>query len=333
MTNLLVLKEYLKGIYGKYEIYITPVVKFLLAFMTLTMINGKLGYMSRINSITVVLVAALLCSFLPMNFMILVAALFILLHLYAFSAECAIVVLALFMIMFLLYFRFSPKDTMLVLLTPLCCAFNIPFVMPLSAGLVGTPASAVSVGCGVVIYSILQYISESVGTLNSMDAESAMQKYRYVVDGLLNNKTMLVMVFAFAVTVLVVYLIRRLSMNHSWTVAVMSGMLTAIAILLAGDLMFDTNISIVSMVIGSILSIVIVKLLQFFVFNVDYSRTEYVQFEDDEYYYYVKAVPKITVAKPSKTVKKITTQKKNAAPPRATGSVVKKTDKSGMKRV
>lgn len=333
MTNLLVLKEYVKGIYGKYEIYITPVVKFLLAFMTLTMINGKLGYMSRINSITVVLVAALLCSFLPMNFMILIAALFILLHLYAFSAECAIVVLALFMVMFLLYFRFSPKDTILVLLTPLCCAFNIPFVMPLSAGLVGTPASAVSVGCGVVIYSILQYISESVGTLNSMDAESAMQRYRYVVDGLLNNKTMLVMVFAFAVTVLVVYLIRRLSMNHSWTVAVMSGMLTAIAILLAGDLMFDTNISIVSMVIGSILSIVIVKLLQFFVFNVDYSRTEYVQFEDDEYYYYVKAVPKITVAKPSKTVKKITTQKKNAAPPRATGSVVKKTDKSGMKRV
>ncbi|MBO5094242.1 MAG: hypothetical protein J6C33_07785 [Lachnospiraceae bacterium] len=333
MTNLLVLKEYLKGIYGKYEIYITPVVKFLLALITLMMINGKLGYMSRINSITVVLVAALLCSFLPMNFMILIAALFILLHLYAFSAECAIVVLALFMVMFLLYFRFSPKDGALVLLTPLCCTLNIPLAMPLSAGLVGTPASAVSVGCGVVIYSILQYISESVGTLNSMDAESAMQKYRYVVDGLLNNKTMLVMVFAFAVTVLVVYLIRRMSMNHSWTVAVMSGTLAAVAILLAGDLMFDTNISLVSTVIGAILSIAIVKLLQFFVFNVDYSRTEYVQFEDDEYYYYVKAVPKITVAKPSKTVKKITTQKKNAAPPRATGSVIKKTDKSGMKRV
>ena len=333
MTNLLVLKEYLKGIYGKYEIYITPVVKFLLALITLMMINGKLGYMSRINSITVVLVAALLCSFLPMNFMILIAARFILLHLYAFSAECAIVVLALFMVMFLLYFRFSPKDGALVLLTPLCCTLNIPLAMPLSAGLVGTPASAVSVGCGVVIYSILQYISESVGTLNSMDAESAMQKYRYVVDGLLNNKTMLVMVFAFAVTVLVVYLIRRMSMNHSWTVAVMSGTLAAVAILLAGDLMFDTNISLVSTVIGAILSIAIVKLLQFFVFNVDYSRTEYVQFEDDEYYYYVKAVPKITVAKPSKTVKKITTQKKNAAPPRATGSVIKKTDKSGMKRV
>ena len=29
------------------------------------------------------------------------------------------------------------------------------------------------------------------------------------------------------------------------------------------------------------------------------------QFEDDEYYYYVKAVPKISVAKPEKTVKRI----------------------------
>ena len=54
--------------------------------------------------------------------------------------------------------------------------------------------------------------------------------------------------------------------------------------------------------------------LQFFVFNVDYSRTEKVQFEDDEYYYYVKAVPKIVVARPEKKVKQINSQKTKAAP-------------------
>ncbi len=102
MANLLGLSEYLKGIYGKYEIYMVPAAKFLLALVTLMTINGKLGYMDRLGSGTVVLVTALMCSFLPMNFMILVAALFILLHFYAFAAECAIVVLALFMVMFLL---------------------------------------------------------------------------------------------------------------------------------------------------------------------------------------------------------------------------------------
>lgn len=332
MTNLLVLKEYLKAIYGKYEIYITPAAKFLLALITLMMINGKLGYMNRLNELSVVLIAALLCSFLPMNFMLFISAAFILLHLYAFSLECAVVVLALFLIMFLLYFRFVPKDTVLVLLTPLCCGMNIPFVIPVSAGLVGTPASAVSVGCGVIIYNILQYISESVSALNSMDEENAIQKYRYVVDGLLNNKTMLVMVFAFAVTVLVVYMIRRLSVDHSWMIAITTGIVTAVAILLLGDLMLDTHTSIGPVIIGAVLSIAILKLLEFFIFNVDYSRTEYVQFEDDEYYYYVKAVPKIMVAKPAKTVKKITSQKKNAVqPPRTAGSVMKKNDKSGMK--
>ena len=41
------------------------------------------------------------------------------------------------------------------------------------------------------------------------------------------------------------------------------------------------------------------------IFSVDYSRTQRMQFEDDEYYYYVKAVPKIVVSAPEKTVKKI----------------------------
>ncbi len=334
MTNLLVLREYLKGIYGKYEIYITPVEKLLLSFITLMMINKKLGYMSRLNDISIVLIAALLCSFLPMNFMIFTAALFILLHLYTFSLECAIVVLALFLVMFLLYFRFSSRDTVLVLLTPVCCTLHIPFLMPLAAGLTGTPASAVSVGCGVAVYCVMQYVSDSVAALNSMDDESAMQKYRYVVDGLVNNKTMLVMIVAFAVTVLLVWLIRRLSVNHAWTIAIVAGTLTAVSVLLVGDLMWETNISIFPLVIGAIISAVLAKLLQFFIFNVDYSRTEYVQFEDDEYYYYVKAIPKITVAKPSKTVKKITSQKKDVSPPpRMTGSAVKKSNKSGMREV
>ena len=39
-----------------------------------------------------------------------------------------------------------------------------------------------------------------------------------------------------------------------------------------------------------------------------YLLIEQVQFEDNEYYYYVKAIPKITVSKTSKSVKKINSQ-------------------------
>ncbi len=40
-------------------------------------------------------------------------------------------------------------------------------------------------------------------------------------------------------------------------------------------------------------------------FNVDYSRAEYLQYEDDEYYYYVKAIPKMRISRPERSVKTI----------------------------
>jgi hypothetical protein len=58
-------------------------------------------------------------------------------------------------------------------------------------------------------------------------------------------------------------------------------------------------------IIGTVISALLMLVVEFFAFNLDYSRTEKVQFEDDEYYYYVKAVPKVTVATPERKVKKI----------------------------
>ena len=110
MTSLLVAKQYIKNFVSRYEIYLKPVGKLILALITLMTINGKIGFMQKIDNISVVLIAALMCSFMPTNFIIVVAALFVLLHLYALSIECAAIGLVLFLVLFLLYFRFSPKE-------------------------------------------------------------------------------------------------------------------------------------------------------------------------------------------------------------------------------
>lgn len=305
MTNLLVLREQLKRFYGKYEVYITPVLRFLLAFMSFSMINHAIGYMSALNSIAIVLILALLCSFLPLNFTVILAAAVSLAHLYAFSLECAVVALAVFLLMFVLYFRFSPNDTVVVLLTPLFFVLKIPYAVPIAMGLIGTPVSAVSVACGVIVYYVIGYMNESASVLNTFDAEGVVEKFRYIIDGVLGNKTMLVVVAAFTITIVVVYFIRRLSVDYAWTIAIITGALVNILFLLFGDLLFNTNVSILGLIIGSVIAALLVKVLEFMVFNVDYSRTEMVQFEDDEYYYYVKAVPKNTVATPEKRVKTI----------------------------
>ncbi|WP_277935102.1 hypothetical protein [Parablautia muri] len=310
MTTLLVAKQYIKNFISKYEVYLKPLMKLILALMTLMMINGKIGYMHRLDNISIVLIVSLMCSFMPMNFIIFIAALFTVLHLYELSLECAVIALVLFLVMFLLYFRLSPKDTLVVLLTPICFVLKIPYVIPLTMGLVGTPASAVSVGCGVMVSYLLNYISDNATTLSGMDTEELVARFRSVIDGFLDNKDMALTIVAFGITIVLVYMIKRMSVNYAWTIAIIAGAIADVMILLIGDLMFDTNVSIVGIIIGTVVSVLVAKVVEFFIFHVDYNRTEKVQFEDDEYYYYVKAVPKITVATPSKTVKRINTSKR-----------------------
>ncbi len=310
MTTLLVIKQTILAIYGRYEVYITPILKFMLALITLRLINSRLGYMENLNRLTLVLIVALMCSFMPMNFIALVGAVFVVLHLYTFSMECAAVVGAGFLLLFLLYLRFSPKDTLVVVLLPICFLMRIPYVIPISMGLIGGPASAISVACGVIVYYMIRYVTQNESVIASMEEEETAAKFRFIIDGLIKNKEMVVVIAAFALTVIVVYLLRRMSLDYAWTIAMIAGAVVNIMVLLVGDLIFDTNQSLLSIILGTVLSSLIVLVLQFFVFYVDYSRTEKVQFEDDEYYYYVKAVPKVTVSRPDKKVKQINSKRR-----------------------
>lgn len=312
MTALLELRENLKKIYSRNEAFILPVIKFLLSFIVLSIINGKMGYMTKLDNMAIVLIVSLLCSFLPTGFMAFFAMMFAVLHMYALSIETAAVGLVVFLLLYLLFLRFTAKEALVVVLTPVLCMLKLPYVMPVAMGLIGTPASCVSVGCGVVVYYLLQTVITNAPTINSMGAEEATAKLRLLIDGMLGNKAMLVTIAAFAITVIVVYLIRRMSVDHSWTIAMVAGVMIEVMILLVGDLMYDTNLSIVSSLLGAVVTLIACKIIEFFRFCLDYSRTEKVQFEDDEYYYYVKAVPKMTVAAPTNTVKKINTQRRPA---------------------
>lgn len=309
MTGLLEIRERVKMLYSRYEVFILPVVKFLFALIVLNTLNGKIGYMTRLDNVAIVLIVSLMCSFLPKGCMVMFAALFSLLHMYALSMEVALVGLCMFLVMFLLFFRFSPKDSVLVLLTPLLFTMKIPYVIPIVAGLLCPPTAAVSVGCGVAVHYLFQTVIASASTLGTMGDSEAIAKLRLIIDGIIKNKEMLVVIAAYGITIVVVYLIRRMSFDHVWTIAMVTGVMTNIVILLMGDLVYDINISIGGALLGSVVALVVAKVIEFFRFCVDYSRTEKVQFEDDEYYYYVKAVPKMTVAAPAKTVKRINAQR------------------------
>lgn len=305
MTSLLELREYIKNFYVKYELYITYIWKFLLSFIAFVMIGNKVGYQSSLTKLPILLMAALLCSIMPTNFMVFVSAGFILGHLYKLSLQCAVIALIVFLLMFLLYFRFSPKDTLAVMLTPMAFYLGVPYVMPIALGLLGSPASVISMSFGVIVSFLISYISVNATALTATDIEETADQFKTIIAELLGNKQMWVYVVCFGLTLIIVYLIRRMSVDHSWTVAIIVGVLVDIVCLLVGDLMYTTQISFMAVIVQSLIAMCIVFVIKFFAFNLDYTRIEKVQFEDDEYYYYVKAVPKVTVSTPAPKVKQI----------------------------
>ena len=304
MINLLVFKEQLTGFFSRFETYITAVLKFLVALIALMIVNANLGYMSKIDNGAIVLIVSLLCSFLPMNLVVLLIAGIVLLHVYALSLQCAIIVAFIFVVMFVAYFRFSPRDSVAVLLTPICFILKIPYVVPMTLGFVGTPMSCVAVGCGTVAYFVLDYIKENADQIASLstDTESALGSFKYLIDGLLGSDKMLLLVITFAVVVIAEFMIKSLPIDYSWKIGLGLGAVVNILVILIGCSALEVDMSIAGVFVGTLVSVLIVLVIQFFVFNVDYLRTENFQFDDDEYYYYVKAIPKMSVEAPDVNV-------------------------------
>lgn len=306
MTTLLEIKEKLIRFYGKNEIYLLPVIKFVFALFTFLMINNSIGYMKFISRTPVALILALVCSVIPVNGMIMLAALVSLLDFYALSLEVCLVGLLLFAVIYFIYFRFAPKSGFNAILTPICFKLHIPYIVPVGTGLLSEAYSVISVACGTVLYFFIRGVGENANALGSAaeESDSSASKIVIALNQLVGNKEMYLVLVIFVIAALMVYLIRRLDIEHAWTIALMSGILFEMIGLTAGYLLLGISGRTVGVIAGSIVSGLIAFLIEFLFFNLDYSRTEKLQFEDDEYYYFVKAIPKSLVTEKDKQIKR-----------------------------
>lgn len=312
MAALLEFRQLVKKLYSRYDTYIKAVLRFVTAFVSFLLLNGKLGFMTQLKNPVISLVLAVVCAFFPLNMTVVMTGILMLAHAYALSIEVCIVIACILAVMYLLYFRICPRLGGILLLTPLSFVLNIPCAVPLTAGLLYGPAAVIPVGCGTFIYYLLNYMSGNSASLGVEEAEHTVMKAVSLLENLAGNREMYLVIMAMMLTVLVVYVIRRLSVDHSWEIAILMGLVVHILVRLLGALLPDVMLKILPLLLGSLVSAVITFIVKFFVFSVDYTRTERVQFEDDEYYYYVKAVPKNSIAVSEKKVKKIMPQKKQA---------------------
>lgn len=305
MDKLFEIKGQLSAFYTKYSRYINRVLRFIVALLTFTFINNNIGFSSMIANPVVTIAVAVICTFLPMVMTMLYAIAAILIHLYSVSLGMAIVSAALFLIVYAAYLRFVPGKSMVVLVTLITYMIKAPVLAPIAFGLLGGPTYIIAMAIGTVFYFTIDYVKSYATLIGTVAETGIMEQITAYAQQMFSNKAMWIAVVSFGLVLLIVYYIRRLEVDHAWKVAIIAGALSNIIIMALANVMIDIPVSYGELIMGSVIAVFIALVIEFFMFAVNYARTEYLQFEDDEYCYYVKAVPKMKVAIPEKTVKRI----------------------------
>ena len=304
-TGIYVLRENLIQFYKRQEFLLLSVFRFAVSLAVLLLLRGHLGIHgpagAALNSTLLNVILALVCSLLPTGFSAGIIGLVLVWDLYRLSLEATAICAALILVCLLVYFRFSPRDTMILLLMPVAYALNLHYLVPLLAGLMFGPGAAVAVLFGLLFTKYVLLVEGSLPVLAApagglaLTGERLIANFRLLVDGLVNDKSLVILAAALAAAAIAVCFTRRLAIEYAWVIAITVGCILELIVLLAGDMRYGTEIDLAHVFLGIVISFMLAQIVRFFTFNVDYLRIENVQFEDEDYYYYVKAVPKVMV--------------------------------------
>ncbi len=110
---------------------------------------------------------------------------------------------------------------------------------------------------------------------------------------------------AFAAAAVAVYCVRKLPVDYSHVASAAVGIALQLIIIGSGEVFLGNILALIRVLIGCVVSLAISLFIVLMTRSLDYSRVERVQFEDDDYYYYVKAVPKTFVKPADRQVKHI----------------------------
>lgn len=213
--------------------------------------------MDKLKNPLFAILLSVVCAFLPGGFTLVILSVFMLFHLYAISAEFALLTLCIVLLMYLLYFRFAPKTAYILIITAILCWMKIPFAVPVVIGLCSSALSIIPVGFGIIIYYIIRTASDYEAAISNQSLTDSMKQITYLVESLIKNKQMLVMVIAAVITILVVYIIRRQKINHAWEIAVVAGSVTEFLMLVVLQVALKSDFSIILMILGVILGVLL----------------------------------------------------------------------------
>ncbi|MGE4214647.1 MAG: hypothetical protein AB7E42_07730 [Anaerotignaceae bacterium] len=299
MEILINFGQSLAAVYKKAEVQFNVVFRLIAGLF----VFGRLSVLSMGSaSSSKVLIVTLCCAVLttlisPSIFMVL-AALIACFYLSMVSVETALVAFIFCFLLFVFYVRIFPKESLVIPVMLTAYFFKIPYVVPVFAALYIGVRAIVPVGAAVFIWSNTYLLKGMAEIAPKADftplgiLDSAINIYEYLQTTITGNGWVFVaIVFCFAV--IVGWVISNVFADYERELAIAASGIIIIFGLLIAVFVAGAQVSVIGAILGTIVSCGIVYVVQSMDFVLDYSSAQRVKFQDDNYYYYVKAVPKI----------------------------------------
>ncbi|MCL2462745.1 MAG: hypothetical protein FWF44_08780, partial [Defluviitaleaceae bacterium] len=236
-----------------------------------------------------------------------------------------VVVLGLLCVL-LLYTRLAPRESIFVLGTIAAYYFRVPYLIPILAGLYFSLTCIIPITAGVFLWAFVPVIrslmvtgagaaaaaaatTTNAGTaaastsIFSLDAFTAV--LTAIKTSLTTNQEWIFTAFIFAMALLVVYAVSRLSVDHAKDLAIGLGALLMFLGSIVASIVVKSDQNIFVVFIMTVVSAGIAELVKFFDVVVNYQRAERVEFQDEENYYYVKVIPKVILTRRKRVVRRI----------------------------
>lgn len=303
VVGLISFKETLSKWYEKREKIVRPVFKGLVACAVFYMTFQMFPYNPVAHYYVILAALSLICAFLPLPFLYYLASGVILYNLWEVSFDI-FAAFAIFLVVCAVgYFRIDGHYSYIAAIVPVLFYVNagiaIPAVLAVAIGAEALFPAAV----GVIVYYFSLSIKDASLVLGGTDASGVGIGLQQVAKSISSNKMFMVMIISVCATILITSLLRKAFYERAWLVAGTIGNTAMACLVLVGCMYCDIEITVWLVIVEAVVGMLLCMLVEFFRGIGDVSRAEKTVFEDEEYIYYVKAVPKLKVSQPEPNVK------------------------------
>lgn len=277
----------------EFAFLLIPLLKFVTAYLAFSTINKQIGYMTKLDNMFILLALSLISAVLPNMVMIMLAAVLLILQCYGVHLFACVFVVLTLLLLYIFLQRFSEKYSILLILTPLALAFGQAPLIAVAGGLLLGPAALLPICSGTLVYTVISVVAQCAPDIHGVEIKEFTTVITPLLDSVMGKTDTILLLIILASVFLIVYALRRLSVPYAWQIALVCGALAFLVLVLVGGFFMETSMTAATMLPGILMALILGEILTFFCCGLEYRKTQRLQFEDDDYYYYVKAVPKV----------------------------------------